>query len=811
MELKPYQKEVLKNLASYLEILAEKKNLDAAWNEYHGEELPRYKDRIKGVPNVCLKIPTGGGKTFLACAALKEIFNALNCEYKFVVWLVPNDAILTQTTAALSNIEHPYRKKINADFQSRVAFYTKEELLQGQNISASSITENLSICVLSYASLRIDSTKKDVRKVYNENGALETLAQFLKVEEPSLINILRAVNPVVIVDESHNTKSDLSVEMLQNLNPRFILELTATPKSFSNIISVTPSQVLKAAEMIKLPVIVYNPFDKETLIESVISFRNNLEELAKAAESRGGKYIRPIALFQAAPNTKDDAETFDKIKKSLIDAGINKDEIKIKTANLDELGKTDLQDKNCAVRYIITINALKEGWDCPFAYILASLANKNSDTDVQQLVGRILRQPYTAGSENKFLNMAYVFTCSINFENTVKKIVESLNNDGVDENAVRKVKPKDASGNIDLFDEAQNEFINYNAENTNTSGGSTSRGGEVKTYKVKDKFAGEIATLEIPQFFRKVPRNELKEFDLFETGETVDRLLTPENLSTGFLLSKQTADSSFDIDLSKIDVENDTFYSQALIFESAAPFQKMLDENIIENKISAYTDYIFFNLQKWKRAKNYLPKDLKKYIRRVLENMKKYELDNLNFHTLPAYVAQFKKEIAKLDDNYRKKQFDDLSGEGKIFCQKNYKLQDSISLGNADKTIAKSLYAAEGGFDSNFERSLILKVAGLENILWWHRNSPQEFNLNGWLNHYPDFILKTTSGKIILVEAKGSYLDGDDSHEKLELGTDWTARAGLNNYNYFMVFDNDALSGRNSFTVNKFLETVKEL
>ena len=175
MELKPYQKEVLKNLASYLAILAEKKNLDAAWNEYHGEELPRYKDRIKGVPNVCLKIPTGGGKTFLACTALKEIFNALTCKYKFVIWLVPNDAILTQTTAALSNVEHAYRKKINADFSSRVDFFTKEELLQGQNISASSISENLSICVLSYASLRIDSKKKDVRKVYNENGALETL------------------------------------------------------------------------------------------------------------------------------------------------------------------------------------------------------------------------------------------------------------------------------------------------------------------------------------------------------------------------------------------------------------------------------------------------------------------------------------------------------------------------------------------------------------------------------------------------------------------------------------------------------------
>ena len=805
MELKPYQKEVLKNLASYLAILAEKKNLDAAWNEYHGEELPRYKDRIKGVPNVCLKIPTGGGKTFLACAALKEIFNALTCKYKFVIWLVPNDAILTQTTAALSNVEHAYRKKINADFSSRVDFFTKEELLQGQNISASSISENLSICVLSYASLRIDSKKKDVRKVYNENGALETLAQFLGVEEPSLINILRAVNPVVIVDESHNTKSDLSVEMLQNLNPRFILELTATPKNFSNVISVTSSQVLKESEMIKLPLIVYNPFTKDTLIESVISFRNNLEELARAAESRGGKYIRPIALFQAAPNTNDNAETFDKIKENLIAAGIDKNEIAIKTANLDEL-KKDLLDKNCPVRYIITINALKEGWDCPFAYVLASLANKNSDTDVEQLVGRILRQPYTANSENKFLNMAYVFTCSANFEQTVRKIVKSLNNEGVAEKAVRKVTPE---GNIDLFGAAENELDTYNAENKNNSGGSTSRGGKVITYKVKPKFADEIATLEIPQFFQKIPRNKLIEDDLFETGETVDRFLTPENLSEGFILSKQEADISFDINLSEIDVEDDRFTSSTPSTEESKIYQEMLEPQTVEDKKIYYAKRIFESLIHWKRAKHYQPQDLNNYIKRIFKNMRDDELAALNFHTLSIYVDQIKKYIAKLDDNYRKAQFDKLSSKEKIFCQKNYKLKDSISLGRADNTIAKSLYAAEGDMN-NFETELISRVAGLPNILWWHRNSPNEFNLNGWLNHYPDFILKTTSGKIILVEAKGSYLDGDDSHEKLTLGNDWTARAG-DNFNYFMVFDNDAISGRNSCTLNKFLETVKEL
>ena len=806
MELKPYQKEVIKNLASYLEILAENKNLDAAWEKYHGEELPRYKDRIKGVPNVCLKIPTGGGKTFLACAALKEIFNALTCKYKFVVWLVPNDAILTQTTAALQNSEHPYRKKINADFSSRVAFYTKEELLQGQNFSTSNITENLSICVLSYASLRIDSKKKDVRKVYNENGALETLAQFLGVEDPTLINILQALNPVVIVDESHNTKSDLSVEMLKILNPRFILELTATPKSFSNVISVVNSQALKAAEMIKLPVIVYNPFDKETLISSVISFRNNLEELAKAAESRGGKYIRPIALFQAAPNTSDDADTFDKIKADLIRAGIKEDEIKIKTANIDEL-KEDLLAENCGVRYIITINALKEGWDCPFAYVLASLANKQSQTDVEQLVGRILRQPNTSNCNNKFLNSAYVFTCSVNFGNTVEKIVQTLNGEGFTENDVKAVES--SGGEQDLFADAEEKIDNHTAENKNNTGGGSGRSETVKTYKVKEKFAGEIEKLEIPQFFQKVPRSELKEDDLFATGETVDRLLTPENLSEGFNFKEQDKKISFDIRIDEIDVEEEKFASSTLTLERAKEYQDLLDAQTPEEKIKFYADEIFNELRHWKRTKFYKLQDLHNYIFEIVKNMSADELDNLNLQTLPAYIQQIKNKIAALDDLYRKNHYDALIKAKKIFCKAHYKLKKSITLDAPGKTIKNSLYEAEGDMN-NFETELISKVAGLENIVWWHRNTPQEFNLNGFINHYPDFILKTASGKIILVETKGSHLDGEDSHEKLQLSDDWIARAG-DDYNYFMVFDNAPIQDRNAYTVNKFIETVSAL
>jgi type III restriction enzyme len=56
---------------------------------------------------------------------------------------------------------------------------------------------------------------------------------------------------------------------------------------------------------------------------------------------------------------------------------------------------------------------------------------------------------------------------------------------------------------------------------------------------------------------------------------------------------------------------------------------------------------------------------------------------------------------------------------------------------------------------SEFERKMIEKISSLENITFWHRNESRKgFAINGWKNHYPDFIIMTESGRIILIETK---------------------------------------------------------
>lgn len=298
MELKPYQQNVVDDLELYLEYVNEDRDYAKAFNRFWedkigkynpitGEGMRPYKDNVPGAVHTCIKVPTAGGKTFIAVNALDTIFNAFDVNHtKTVVWLVPWRNLLDQAYDALSNPEHPYRQRLNSLFNHRVEVYKKEDLLQGSNFNPTVVKEQISIFVMSFASLR--ARRKADRKVFEENGQLASFVDTYEgsdhvlsdSDETSLINVIRSLKPVVVLDESHNAETDLSVEMLQNLNPSFILDLTATPKDNSNIISTASALALKREHMVKLPVIVYNHHDKNEVINSALHLQSKLERLA---------------------------------------------------------------------------------------------------------------------------------------------------------------------------------------------------------------------------------------------------------------------------------------------------------------------------------------------------------------------------------------------------------------------------------------------------------------------------------------------------------------------------------------------------
>ena len=868
MELNGYQRQVMRDLTDYMNCVNRGVNLYSAWREYWFSKdvavglngVPSYNNAIDRVPHICMKVPTGGGKTFMACASVRRIFDAMPINKpKVVVWLVPSDSILTQTIRTLSDVEHDYRRRLDQDFAGRVGVYTKDMLLNGQNFSPDTVREMLTVCIMSYSSLRINSKNREVRKVYQENGNLARFAEYYKDDdvlladtpETALIQVLRHLEPIVIVDESHNAGSELSVEMLNNLNPSFVLDLTATPRKNSNIISYVDARDLKKEHMVKLPVVVYNRTSRQRVIQDAIQLRGSIERVAIAAEQAGGAYIRPIVLFQAQPRTGEDSVTYDRIKSMLIEMGIPKEEIAIKTSVVDDIKGQDLMSRNCPIRYIITVNALKEGWDCPFAYILASLANRTSTVDVEQIVGRILRQPYAKVHGSPLLNTSYVLTNSADFHSTLEKIVTGLNKAGFSRKDYRvgetaevpqtPVAPEQEQTTLPpepepieddfsdvnteevhsalsgetqagsdvaaMVSEATTQAESYNAALNDTSDMGFTGGelGEMLTQNaIQAYLSDEVSGLRVPQFFlRSVP-------DLFG-GEF--ELLEPENLSDGFSLAGQDARVRFELatgEMYRVDVaekgEAVPKYRRADA-ETSEYIRSYLAQLPPEQKIQRCINMICAQIN---RNNRYAASEINDYVRRIVGGMTEDELSAMET-AIPTYARKIEEKIKTLEDAYREDKFGRWLDSGKIVCRDSYMLPKVITPADTTDSIPKSLYEAEKDDMNPEENVLIDSVVSLDNVKWWHRIIDRKgFRLNGFINHYPDFMVMTKSGKLVLIEYKGDDRDNSDSERKLKLGRWWQMKAG-DNYRYFMVFKNREFGIDGAYTMDQFMEIMREL
>lgn len=801
MELKDYQQKVIGNLNGFLATLEQHQYLDVAFREYWAERgatgMDAYQNNVKGVPHVCIKVPTAGGKTFIAVNALEHLFNALQHANphrpKLVVWLVPSLTILEQTYHQLDNPQHPYRQKLNERFSGRVAVYQKQDLLTAANFNADTVREQLSIVVMSFDSLR--AKNKDDRKIFQGNGYLANFmnadwadfdSQLPDHEPDSLINVLRQLRPVVVVDESHNAESALSVEMLGNLNPAFILDLTATPRKNSNIISYVDAMQLKKQHMVKLPVIVSNQPNKNRVIENAFKMRRDLENLAIQQEKNGGKYIRPIVLFQAQPKTADDNTTFEKLRETLIGLQIPAEQIKIKTAQTNELKGIDLLSRDCPVRYIITVNALKEGWDCPFAYVLASLADKSSTVDVEQILGRVLRMPYVQTHTHDLLNMSYVFTASNRFTATLDNIVIALNRAGFSERDFRTAEPlalippqppKPAPElrlptpdpvTSSTTDETDNDTIDPCKIDVGTSTGAdtTGTGNTTETeqltpdpaldaikaqaeqanrdyeqqankeddpvppelekrmnyQKMQECWKEKASTVKLPQFFTRVKRG-----GFFNEGEEL-HLFEGRQLLKGFKLSEQATDINFETIEEELRMIDLTQVGKDGDDDYKAVYTKVDDQK----KVALHEHILKIPLPSQQR-----------------------EISQLFYKALgkqdPIPEPEVKAYVKRIVDGFSKEQVADALANDATYIRKIMEKIKAVS----DSYIEKQFYHeldVENIFMQphytlpakiaprenaptiqkslyqheeaigTFERKMIDQIANLKNVLWWHKN-----------------------------------------------------------------------------------------
>jgi type III restriction enzyme len=452
-QLKNYQQRAIETLADFFSQCRQGIYVSIAYKNSvtaQGMSAIPYREYGFGqVPYVCFRIPTGGGKTILGSYAIEIAAKQyLEIDYPITLWLVPTNTIRLQTVEALKTPGHPYRAKLDASFKHQVLVLDIDEVTQirPQDIGGKAI-----VVVSTLANLRVNDTSG--RKVYAYHENFEPHFSKLTANHPSMpmlervgqndiqenglsdkeigkvkfsfANLLALHRPLIIMDEAHNARTSLTFETLQRVHPAAIVELTATPNmsatNGSNVLFHVSAAELKAEEMIKLPIILTEHQSWQDAIQDAVITRNKLHIDAQ----NDTDYIRPIALFQAEP--KNGEVTVEVLKDYLVNhQRIGEEKIAVATGTQRELDGLNLFDPKCPIEYIITIEALKEGWDCSFAYVFCSVKQVSSSKDAEQLLGRVLRMPYAKRRVIEDLNRAYAHLSTTKFSRAAQELTDKL-------------------------------------------------------------------------------------------------------------------------------------------------------------------------------------------------------------------------------------------------------------------------------------------------------------------------------------------------------------------------------------------------
>ena len=479
MQLKEYQQRTLARVdeflrlcklrgipAAYAEVSRQMEADGTAENPYRLREYETRVTELEDCPHVCVRIPTGGGKTLLSAHSIPLAARFMERELPVVLWMVPSDTIRTQTTRILRDPLHPCRAFLDGEFDNQVAVC---DIADFDAISAAELFDKA--CVIVSTIQAFKSKSADMLRVYRAHESLDSHFARLSPESlaaadstatklrrdkdgqvlHSFANLLRVIRPAIIADEAHSVVvSDKSHEVLRTLRPSCILEFTATPREETaqgdllarkkhNILVSVPARELRKEEMIKLPVRLTEHKTWREAVNAAVMEQKRLEEIARES----GDSVRPIILYQAETDIKSSPQraTWDKLREHLLEElgeGGEK-QVAVETGNHRELEGIDLLSADCEIRHVITVQALREGWDCPFAYALCSVADVSGATAIEQILGRVLRMPFARERKAQQLNLAYAHVVARDYAEAVDALSKRMaGRMGFDEDDLRE-------------------------------------------------------------------------------------------------------------------------------------------------------------------------------------------------------------------------------------------------------------------------------------------------------------------------------------------------------------------------------------
>ena len=723
----------------------------------------RRDDAGRPIPHACFKIPTGGGKTLLGAAALER----LGWQTGLVLWIVPNKAIYAQTRKALRSREHPCRQWLERASGGRVKMLEKEDRFTRDD------TDNHLCVMLLMLPAANRNRDREFLCMFRDSGRyprffpdpddapanaevaerrpdLEFSGEGLV--KRSLGNVIRLLRPVVVLDEAHHAygaKGGVEfVKAVNRLSPSLVLELSATPNArISNLLVEISGVDLKAAEMIKLPVEVA-ALENAEWGDALTWARDRLDELdaaARSLEASEGRYVRPIAVVRVERTGKGQQDAgrihAEDVREHLIrQLGVPSDAVRVKSAERDEIGDHDLLSDLSPVRWIITKDALREGWDCPFAYVLVVLDNARSETALTQLMGRVMRQPGARRTGRDALDRCYVVCRQTGVDTAVRQVKNGLEHEGL-------------SGLAD-----------------DVTASATPR--DTRTVRRRDPHRNRKILL--PKVLHRDNAGDWRELDYQRhilPAIPWGSLAAPaqsEIPDAGDIAAVETID---------IDIGNDGI-------GSTGPSSREPIEVDTAAALSWFTHHLKDLIPNpWQAAR---------IVEELLARLRGNGLDDDRIHarrrtlafSLKQSIAQQIEDLAervfqkKLNDDELR--FDLEAGDLNYLVPEEYALSVAANdppLASHGQPVQHSLFdtVPDGQFDSDLERGFAIYLDQHAAIQWWHRvamRQPREYYLRGWRPDliWPDFVAMTGADgappKMLVVETKGAHLDNPDTAYK---------------------------------------------
>lgn len=842
--LKPYQQETLDKLSAFLHRAAVTKNPKAAYEECikgtYRKEVSYNDAGFTTVPYVCLRLPTGGGKTILASHTISTVCREyLGRDFALVLWLVPSNAILEQTLKALRNRRHPYRAVIDDAFGGNVSVLTVEDAL---GLTRSTLESSVTIIISTLAAWRIDRTEG--RKVYDSNGALKHHFDAIDRErlkslehyngengnalKYSLANVVNLHRPLLLIDEAHNARTELTFDTLQRFNPSCIIEYTATPKTKgedrSNVLYSVSASTLKAEYIIKLPIELLTTEDWQTTVSNAVKKQQELEEAAKEEELETGEYLRPIVLLQAEPDREQQSTiNVDEIKKCLVSVcNVLEEQVAVATGEERGIEGIDLLDKSSKIRFIITKQALKEGWDCPFAYVFCSVAKVRSSKDVEQLLGRVMRMPNVTPKKRESLNRAYAFVNSKDFFETANNLTDSLTRSGF--------TPNEAENFLEIKtsqEQLGGEFFGQLTRALSDVPEPSQIPRALRERVVIDRREG---TITLTQRITEAEKEQLKGvLTSAEDKDVLEQMYRAINHLSSTHTSPQKSGAVFAVPqlLIEFDGELRVFDEEVLVLPSwnLASCIADLTESEFPLKVDSgtlglidvdfrgapviftptqiqqeLTSLIVSSTMQKPGLINWLVKETRHsavphaqaivFINKVVASL--LEKRSLNVDHLVYMRFKLRDAIRlKITEHYeaaKKNGYQLLletdrvkEGQGKFSVGQDFQFPPTYPVNTpySGNLRFKNHYYEQIGDMNNEEAECALYIDAHPNVEYWVRNLERQETHSFWLQtptdkFYPDFVAKLKSARILIVEYKGAdRFDTPDSQEKRWLGQFW--------------------------------------